>query len=57
MAEGIDPYIVQQIMRHSSIEMTMRHYTKVRRTDLHSAVRGIQLPTEDTGETHEADHG
>ncbi len=50
-------HIVQQIMRHSSIEMTMRHYTKVRRTDLHSAVRGIRLPTEEAGETREADHG
>ena len=51
LGEGLDAHIVQQIMRHSSIEMTMRHYTKVRRTDLHSAVRSIRLPPEDAGET------
>jgi integrase len=41
---SVDPHIVQQIMRHSTLDLTMRHYAKVRRSDLHSAVQDIPDP-------------
>lgn len=38
---GIKPHIVQRLMRHSSIELTMKHYVNLSEEDLHSALRRV----------------
>lgn len=35
---GVSPQVAQKVMRHSAIEMTLRHYTKLDMVDLHRAL-------------------
>lgn len=37
---GVPPQIAQRVMRHSTIEMTMRHYTKLGLEDMYRALGG-----------------
>lgn len=41
LASGVAPHLVQQVMRHGTLDLTLKHYTKVRRADLQAAVRCV----------------